>query len=284
MKVTIDLVKKYNPCEEGIAFMEKNFPNGAEVAEIARHPEVTIDMLHFAKDYFDLSNEEVQLYNELCKIKDSRLIFDSYNVSKSTAISQSNTVVNSSFVQFSENVKSSKNIYHSINIKDSEEVYLGQDITNGFCIMESNHVERANNIIHSNYIIDSNHLISCDNIDESSFIFNSDEVHFSHFCGFLNHCNNCMFCFNLKDAENCIFNKPVSSREYSKYRDQFFELFNTGALYNSIGIKEKEFSKDRFTYSLAFNFFFRNLPDSFIEWARSLPNANEDLLRTVLFI
>ena len=284
MKVTKELLEKYQACKEGLEFLDKFYPDGAEVLQIVKEHEISSEMLHFARRYFSLNEEELAKYFELCKVrKGCKYIWDSTKIENSSYIYNSNNVLNSKYVRGSLNIYDSTDIYESDNVQDCENIFNSKNVENSQLVMLSNDIEYSSNIFNSANISWSKMILHSSEIEESNYIYGSQFLQNCHFSGFLKHCNNCLFCYGLKDADTFIFNQPVTFNEFEYWKEKLIGILN---LENEefIQIKENVHDSERFSVNTKLNSLFNSLSKDFFGWISTVLNYNEDLFLDLFFL
>ena len=276
MKITLETLKQFNTCEEGIDFMEKNYPNGATAIQIMEDGKADLDMLHFGYKYFPLDKEDIQCYKRICHIDDAtRFCWYSRDISNSDVVVNSTNVINSKYIQNSDdvqnsnevanstNIKRSDNILHSRNVSDSLVVVYSTDISDSMQVQYSKHVDWSKCITHSAFVKD------CD------YIYKSERVSECFCSGFLKNCRHCLFCSNLCDAEYYIFNEKVSPDVYEQWAEALLEQLSVenGCM---IEIDPKQYNPiDKYKITTRFDCVFNGLSDVFYGWVGTVPGVTD---------
>lgn len=224
------------------------------------------EIKHF-QYFFILEVEEIELINEILRIKDSVYITESTDVEKSVLVNDSMFVYNSARVRSSHDVKNStevegsSTIVHSTNIVDSKFVFNSDYIKSSINIRDSKCIESTSCANGSNIVFNS------DNIDDSFGI---------EFSSYLKNCYFCKTCYKLENGILC----------YS------FVPFTEGKYY----FCNKEITKERFegyadTVKMIMSETFKGNSDkktkarelkNLYEWALGLPEADEDFINAIL--
>ena len=71
MFITADLLRKYGACEQGIKYIERFYPNGAEMIDVIRDRHISKDFLHWGREYLTHTPEELAAYFTACDIINS---------------------------------------------------------------------------------------------------------------------------------------------------------------------------------------------------------------------
>ena len=284
MRITVDLLKQYNACKQGIDFMQANYPNGAEAIEIMQREDIPLEFLHFGRQYLDVNDEEIQLYKQICRIDDnSRNVWYSNDVNNSTGLMYTHHVNNSSFVRDSFQINNSNYIYNSSNISNCDNVAHSTNIKDSNKILESHDIAESNDVARSNFISWSSAILNSFLLEDCSFIYKSDNLKDCHFCGFMKNSKHCLFCTGLEDEEYYIFNHKVSPSTYEKYREELLLQLQaeTPSMINIFNMKYT--AEERFELSARFDNIFNGLSDIFYGWVSTLPNYSDEVFINLFF-
>ena len=284
MRITVDLLKRYNACKQSIDFMQANYPNGAEAIEIMQRKDIPLHFLHFGRQYLDVNDEEIQLYKQICRIDDkSRYIWYSNDVSNSTGLMNAHHVNNSSFVRDSFQINNSNHIYNSNNISNCDDIAHSTNIKDSNKILESHDIAESNDVARSNFVSWSSAILNSLLLEDCSFIYKSDNLNDCHFCGFIKNSKHCLFCTELEDKEYYIFNHEVSPTVYEKYREELLLQLQaeTPCMINVFSTKYT--AEERFELSTRFDTVFNGLSDAFYGWIGTLPNYSDEVFINLFF-
>lgn len=283
MKVTLELLEKYNAGAEGKTFMQKYYPDGADAFDIMDNPNLTKEMMHFARTYFRLDERDIQKYEEKCNIKNSEKVYFSSDIINSKVISCSNFIQDSQYIYDSINVNNCYGIYGSKDLENSTDCGFSKKVKYSALVLFSNEIARSQTILHSNFISWSSIITNSMIVQDSSFLYNCNNVIDCHFSGFLKNCKHCLFCSNLEDKEYYIFNRPVKQFEYEQILEQLnFRLEDERPTFIQINRDTKEFGR-RFTYSNRLDSIFNGLSDDFFGWIGTIPYYNELVFLSIFF-
>ena len=228
MFITLEILKKFGACDQGIKYIEHFYPNGVEMIDIIRDKHIPKEMLHWGRAKLTHSPEELEAYAQACNIIntegywysqdvcDSKYVVKSKQVTKSIGVFGSNDIVNSHDIADSESVLDSAQIFGSSMVDDSEKVFKGQNITRSVNICNSTMIADSKNIIDSCGIFDSSEIIRCLNVSDS------------HFCQDCKEIKHCMFCDRIEDVEYYLFNKPVDKKHYELFEKQYLKYLTEG--------------------------------------------------------
>lgn len=283
MKVTMEMLEKYESSLKWKRFLRTNFPDGAEILEIMDHPDITPEMLHFAARFFPLTKKELQRYQEICNIKNSKHCFSSENVNNCIVVAESKYVSDSEYVRESTNVKKSENIYGSRAIEFSKNIRNSVMVEHSDTVVESSGVWHSERIRHSSSIQWSHDILNSSSIQESGYIYQSDDLSDCWFGGFMKNCEHCLFCSDIRDKEYCIFNKQVSEEEFEKVKeDLVFNLLAENSDFIRINKEEYDPVK-RFIINGRLDGVFDGLSPEFFGWIGSLEEYDEDIFFQIFF-
>lgn len=284
MKVTKEILERYQACKKGKDFLDKFYPDGAEVLQIVKEHEISSEMLHFARRYFSLNEEEFKKYFELCRVsEDCKYVWDSIDVENSSYIYNSERITDSQHIQGSIKISSSSDIYESDSVDESNDVLNSQNIDNSFLIMMSNNIDYSSNIFNSANISWSEMVIHSSSIEESKYIYGSQFLNNCYFGGFLKHCSNCLFCYGLDSADNFIFNQPVNYNEFEYWKEKLLGILELEEK-NFINIKDDVHSSERFSVNTRLNSLFNSLSKDFFGWISTMLNYDEELFLDLFFL
>ena len=219
MKITRDLLIRLKACQQGLDLLEK-YPDGATLIELAKDPDLTLEDCYFARHYFNLNEEELKLYNQICQIEDcGDHVLRSSQIKNSAWVYNSTAVKDSSYVSRSESISECKEIVNTINADQSENVINSKNINYSKNVAESDNIACSHNIINSSYINWSNVINSCYELEDCAFVYKSHNSRECYFCGFVEDSNHCLFCNNISNAAYQIFNKEVSVEEFEQTKE-----------------------------------------------------------------
>lgn len=285
MKVTVELLERYNACAQGINFIKEKYPDGAEILEIAKDPNLPIEFAHFARKYFPLSEEEVEVYNQICRVVNSKKVLNSTGVYNSSYVFNSKEVVDSSNISDSSNIEDGTNINNSEWVRCSQEVWSSKFVNWSHKIIHSTNITNSWQVAHSSHVDWGHNILYSIGIKDSSFIYKSHDLTHCDFCGFMVGSSDCMFCCGLEGARHQIFNKEVSEEEYRRaYEELLFQLEVEISKFIIINESRSILKPtERFVYENRFDSIFNGLSDEFYGWISTLPNYNDEVFLNLFF-
>lgn len=277
MKITIDLLKKHGACEQGLRYIERFFPNGAEVVEVifARH--ISKEFLHWGREHLTLNAEEVAAYEQVCGIKNSGGCWYSTDVENSERVIHSARISNSTGVFRSSDVMMGRDIVESETIEESEQIFCSQMIEKSQKVFKSVNITNSINICNSSLTIASKNVIDSSSIFGSSEIVRGKNISDSHFCIDCSNIKHCLFCTNISDVEYHIFNQPVDKNYYEVFVKQYEKYMNDLLSF----IRNWPSDLVTSTYEAPtkkYDDWYTSVSPKFWKWARTLPGYDEMLL------
>lgn len=277
MFVTLELLRKHNASEQGIKYIERFYPNGAEVIDIIRDRHISKEFLHWGREHFTTNAEELAAYCIACDIVNSESFWYSQNIHESKYVSKSKNIFNSSSIFESQDIDSSKDIVSSENIENSNQIFFSSMIDTSQKIYKGINITESTNVCNSTMVARSTSVIDSFNVFDSSEIVNCISVSNSHFCRDCKNIKHCMFCEGFGDAEYCIFNVPIDKdhyemieKQYQKYLKEllaFVRDWPEELAINEIVLPTKKFDD-----------WYHPISEKFWKWARTLPFYDSMLL------
>lgn len=232
MFLTIELLKEYKACPEGIGWFARHFPDGAELIDVINTRHIPITFLDWGILHLPTTEIEKQRYYELVGIStDSDKVFASHNINHSHYVTNSDNIENSSYIFFSQDITDSASIAHSNRIKESAYIQHSNAIFTSDNIVYSNNIKDSTNVSYSSYIINSRDIYKSTLLTNSGFCFLNSNLQDSAFCTRVSNSDHCLFCYNLKDAHYCIFNKPINQTTWDFIFSEYQEVFENEHLY-----------------------------------------------------
>lgn len=284
MKVTTELLKRYGSCQEGIDFLENNFPNGAEALEIAKVPNLPISFLFFAQKYFSLNKEEYKKYEELCNLVNSKHILASHNIENCEFVANSSYVSDSKYVFNSTNVHDSRQVYSGVEIKSSKNINLCVRVNNSDRIINSDDVVDSFQVVGSNLITWCKQILDSFIARDCDFIYRGNNIEDCYFCGFIKNSKHCIFCFGIENEEYCIFNEKVDRALFEQIKEQLlFELEAETPTFVQINGDKKAREEERFVYNHRYDSIFNGLSKEFYGWISTIPYYDDDKFLSLFF-
>ena len=285
MKITSELLKKYDRCQDSISFFEQNFPDGAEPLEvIEKFPELPESWLYDAKTYFLTTAEEIEKYEELCDIKKCHMTYYSSHLDNCKYISDSTYIKDSSYIFHSTQVSDAHFIYNSGQVERSSEVNYSQNVSNSTLITHSTNVKDSTQICDCDYINWSKDVLYSWNVTDSQFIYKSNNLIDCYFCGFVKNSNHCMFCNAIEDSEYCIFNEKVDRATFERIKEELlFRLEDEKPSFITVNEDALANGNKRIMFTLRFDGVFNGLSNSLYGWIGSLPNYSDEKFLSLFF-
>lgn len=270
MLVTLDLLKKYDACAEGITFFEKHFPEGAELMDLIHMPHIPYSFLHWGALHLDTTEEERAEYAKVVGVIDTKDWFQSDHVTHSELVTLSSGVINSKNVHDSKTVSGStmvhgsSKVYDSYHVFNSSLIYVSQDI------YSSSSIKNSTNMAYCSFCIDAADCYDTKAATDSRFINNSTDVANSAFIVDSTYLTNCLFCINCTNQKFYLFNKPISEMQYQFIKDQL-DSFDLPHLVFVDNATPDEIAAGKVYYSPIHHFQEVVKNTEFMEWVKTLP-------------
>ena len=282
MKITSELLERFDAPEELMDMFHEKYPSGAELAEIIE--DADLDFLYFLKKYFSFTKEEIETYNKRCNIdENSNLVWESHDVEFSKDVTRSSNIKDSTHVKDSMDVNRSKDIYSSLNVQRSENIVLGENIKRSNCLISCKNASNSTNAFAASDISWSNNIMSCQSIEESSYVYSSKNLEDCFFCGFCENVKHCLFCLGLTEGEYMIFNEEVSPEEFMDWKEELL-LMLSAEKSEFVKINHQEHTAEkRLTFSSRFDSIFNGLSKKFYGWVGNVVNFSDDLFLYLFF-
>lgn len=280
--ITKELLEQYKACEQGIKFMDRFYPDGADCITLLNDKHVPIDFLHWGYKVLPVETEDMERYRERMELVDCRNCFESRRCTNSRQIIHSEDCADSLFVFSSQKVNKSTNVINSTQVDDSEDIYNSTGIEHSAALYGCTNLTDCSGAYRSRYSKKSQGLFTSTFCFNCRNIINSTQVEDSQFCAGCNNIKNCLFCFGVKDSENLVFNAPASPAVIEMAKKEFERLGATAlnisdnwhpdylAVVPSINIDPREW--------------FSRFPNMFWEFVTNLPNYDPKILYSLTFL
>ena len=284
MKLTLELLSNYNANPLYVEYLNGIGLLGADLKEILQHEGVPIDFLHFLKKYLDFDEEEISIYNQICRVDEgSRNIWYSKDVKNSANLMRSSYVTDSSNVRDSEDVYNSRFVFNSTSIKDSKNISDSENVSDSDTVLKSRDVSMSEQVARSKSIDWCENVFWSARLRDCSFIYQSEDLDTSHFCGFVKNSDHCLFCSGIENKSYYIFNEEVTPQEFEEVLSTLLEMLNVESApmikVNDDGL----IATERFTFSPRYDSIFDGLSKEFYGWIGTLPNYSDDKFLSLFF-
>ena len=281
MKITSKLLTKVKAYPNWFNIIKK-YPDGVQLVELLKDPELQYEDLYFARHFFNFNSEELKIYNDRCNIVNSDHVLRSYDIENSAWIYNSNNIIKSTYVNNGETVTDSEEIVSSIDIMQSANIINSKNVRACARVADSEDIKTSRDVINSYHIGWGKAINSCSNLEESSFCYKCRDLKDCSFCGFVTNSKHCMFCNNISNAEYQIFNQQVTKEEFERINEMLWlQLSNENV--TLIDIDDTKHIYSRFSYNYRFDRMFEQLSEDFYGWVGSLPQYNEQLFLLLFF-
>ena len=242
-----------------------------------------LDLFHYIRKYYRLSEVEYAAYCKCCRIKDCENVWDCTLSTNSKNLFHSYDIVNSSFIRDSSYICSSNNIYNTISAKFSNNIVHSSSIKNSNIIVESQEIDDSDNIARSNNISWSSVILNSARLNECSYTYMSQDLIDCHFCGFMKNSRHCMFCVGLEDKEYYIFNQQVTPMEYERIKEKLVSILEEETSKMIRVDESKHTAEERFKLNRRFDSVFNGLSSDFYGWVGTLPNYSDNAFVDLFF-
>lgn len=283
MFLTVDILRRLNACEQGVKYIERFYPNGAELIDIINDRHINKDFLHWGREYLTVNSTELEAYKTVCGIVNTPIFWYCVDVVDSNHVVHSKQVKNSIGVFNSIEVSDSSDIIHGENVRESHQIFYSSFIDRGLRVVKSSNVYNSSNIFNSNTVNESKSVIDSMDIFTSSEIVNCKSVTDSHFCQNCTNIKHCLFCEGISNVEYHLFNKPVSKERYEMFVRQYLQLIK-GELTFVHDWPKNILVEVHIAPTRKFDDWYSVIPESFWKWAATLPGYDELLLYKITML
>ena len=281
MKITLELLKKYNTKKAHIEYLEGEGLIGKELIDLIDY-EVPVEILFHLRKYLKFDEEEEKAYNSFCHIESSSNIWNSISVKDSHDLMNSSFVENSTRVRNSRSVVDSICVYDSTKVRSSGDVVFSNEVYDSDMVLNSTRVFESEQVARSEDIVWSSNVFRSKNVRDSSFIYQSENIEDCDFCGFMKNSNHCMFSTNLEGKEYYIFNEKVSPQEFTQFKEALRERLATELPHMIIAESDGE-GGTRYVFAPRYDSVFNGLSKEFYGWVGTLPNYSDEKFIELFF-
>jgi hypothetical protein len=293
MYLTLDTIQKLDIDDRSRAWLKTHFPNGAEIIDIFNHQFISPDFLHWIYVNFTTTDKEKEAYRKKLKINcgDANYsIYCSNDVAGCSYVTHSSHIDGCERVFYSNDVRDSNNILHSNNVENSKLVYGSDFVYDSERVINGKNVNASTAIVNSEYVVHSRCIFGATNIKNSAYISDigfaeTKQISDSYFISGSKNLNHCLFCFGIENQSYQLFNKPIDEMEYTMIVRQMQSILRDW---------EPELVKDNYwpqrTIPLDSPILqrnaitqWKNLPDRFWDWVKTLPNYREDIMYSLTY-
>lgn len=281
MLITTELLQNNRACKQGIEFVSKFYPDGIEMIDLIKDKRVSREMLHWGRKQLTHTQEELDAYCAMCNIINSNGFWYSENIKDCEYVVKSSNILSSKHIFNSKDVTNSVDVVNSEQVEDSSKIFSSEWISNSTKILSSKNIENSRNICNSTLTIGAANIFNSSNILNSSEIVNSQNITNSTGCMASKNLTNCLFCYDLNDKEYHIFNTPIDRERFNTYKNQYQKLMQNEELVFVDEWPEELTQAVVPSLDLNLSHYYKNLPDKFWKWARTLPNFDEELFYNI---
>ena len=293
MYITKETLERYGACGSGLKWFERTFPNGAEIIDVINHKYADKHFLHWGFINLATTEEEKEAYRKKLKINCGNA---NYSICSSDNVAGCSYVIHSSYVDgcehvfYSNDVKDSNDILRSNNVENSKLIYGSDFVYDSERVINGKNINASTAIVNSEYIVNSHCIFGATNIKNSAYISDigfaeTKQISDSYFISGSKNLNHCLFCFGIENQSYQLFNKPIDETEYAMIVRQMQSILRDW---------EPELVKDNYwpqgTIPLDAPILqrnaltqWKNLPDRFWDWVKTLPNYREDIMYSLTY-
>ena len=283
MFITTDILRQYKACEQGVKYIERFYPNGAEMIDIIRDRHISKDFLHWGRQYLTNDEKEFEAYCIACGIENSEGFWYSQNVFNSKYIIKSKDVKDSISVFDSIEVSNSTDIVNSENIENSQQVFYSSMVDTSNKIIKGQNIVESTNVCNSIMVVRSVNVIDSSTVFDSSEIIKCNTVTNSYFCQNCTNIESCMFCEGLDGVEYYIFNKPVDEKMYKLFEKQY-KKYLTESLSFVRNWPSEMIVNQHVTPTRKFDDWYHPISERFWKWTKTLPGYDNMLLYNITML
>lgn len=283
MFLTAEKLKQMRACQKGVEYIERFFPNGAELIDIINTRHVPKEFLHWGRENLTVSQEELEAYCKVCKIINTEGFWYSEKVTDSRYVVKSSEVSGSERIFRSNDVEDSQDIVDSETIIKSAQVFTSSMVSYSSLIAASTNISESRNVCFSKTISRGVNVYNSENVLSSSEIIKSENVTDSYFCQNCKNIKHCMFCNGIEDAEYYLFNQPVDKERFELFIQQY-KRFMQAQLNFVVRWPENLIKAYSPIITSKFDDWYKSIPDRFWKWARTLPGFDSMLVYDITML
>ena len=292
MFITETTLERFNACENGKKWFARHFPEGGELVDVINHRLISPEMLHWGYTNLPTSYEERAAYwTKLAVDEKSRsTAYESDNIINSSWVSKSSRIDNASYIFSSKDIKNCEDILLSEMVEDSTLIFGSEFVYSSSCILHSKNINNSRNIINSNYVVNSHSITNAVTVTNSAYVSalilgGTSQIRDSRFIADCHNLKHCLFCHNIKDSEYKIFNKQVDEADYELIVRQ---LDNILMAWEVELVKNNEWPTHTIPLDMPIiqrhlGKQWRNLPEKFWRWVRTLPGYDKSIMYTLTY-
>ena len=283
MLITTELLRKYKACEQGIEYIQRFYPNGAEMIDIIHDPNIDKEFLYWGRKNLTHSAEEFDAYCHTCNIVNTDCHWCSYNLHDSNFIVESHDIENSERIFESNDIEHSFDVVASESISNSSQIFTSSLVDNSSHIMHCSNITECNNTCFSKIISHSENIYNSKNVFTSSEIITSENVTNSYFCQNCRNIKHCMFCDGIEDVEYYLFNQPVDKERFELFTQQYKRFMQFKLAFapiwpeNMIKAFTPVVTQKKYEW-------YNAISEKFWKWAKTLPGYDYILVYNITLI
>lgn len=285
MWIDHDVLVAYDACDQGIALMDKEYPNGVELIDaLQRKPPLPPELLYWGYTVFPLNEQEKEAYRRALSIDQSRMTYMSHHCTNSHWVTYSDHITDCIGIFRSSSVSNSKYMAQSHRVIGSEYIFGSKFVTNGHFVTNSVNVTDSTHIAYSEFVSESKNVFNSTNIVNCNSIEGSTTLQKSILCDNCSNGDHLLFCTNLSGKSYQLFNQPIDAATYDRIVTQLsrfgdFEEFTADyGHWAAEPVIEPEYS-----FSRNKQLHYSRLSDSFNDWVQTLPGFDPAIMYQITF-
>ena len=288
MFVNLEILEKYNACENGIKTFKENYPNGVEIKDLLEDGKLQSSIIHWGFINLPVDESEKLIYFKKFNIINSLKTYFSENVENSYGVIGSKMVRNSQYIERSKGVEGSTNCKGSRDVSGSDFVFKSKDVVFSQKVLNSSKIRFCNEIVGCKDLYECNNMDHCENMHFSFLDFGCKNSNYIGFSSNLENCTNCLFCSNLKDKSFYLFNQPVDKDYFHSVWVEFEELVKNLTLqsflikYDDTKTEKEGIEVD--SEEVVFNNIYTKIPGDVYKFITSLPEYDALTLYNITLI
>lgn len=283
MRITANELRQYGACSKGVEYIERVYPNGAQIIDIIQDKNIEKELLHWGRKNLTHTPEEFEVYCKACNIINTDNHWYSHNLRDCLYVVKSHDVENSQRVFDSNDVNDSSDIVACESVSNSSQVFTASLVDNSQRVAHCANVNESNNVCFSKMLSRCVNIYNSKNVFDSSEIVVSENVTDSYFCQNCKNIKHCMFCDGLENAEYYLFNQPVDKERFELFVQQYKRFMQCKLAFASEWpenlIRAYAPAVTRKIYE-----WYKPIPEKFWKWAKTLPGYDSMMLYNITML
>ena len=292
MFLTLEILEKYDACESGKKWFEHYFPDGGELIDIINHKFVTPDILHWGYTNLTTTSEEQEAYWRKLNVDCERRwsIYESDNITNGSFVSRSSRVKLGAYVFGSKDVTDSTNVLSSSNVERSSKIFNSEFVYDSHKVSHGKNITESVNVVNSDYVVRSSSVMNAAVVTNSHFVNSlttgtTKQIKNSMFIADCENMKNCLFCANTKNGEYLLFNQSIDTDQFDMITKQLTSILGGWQAElvcdhawpgETIPLDSPQIQRNVLRQ-------YKNLPETFWRWVKTLPYYNPSILYALTF-